>query len=168
MQKAYKIGGILLLLVLVTTGCGQSAAEKIMENNLEDAMGGQASVDMEDGSLKVETVDGVSLEVGEDVSIPADFPEDIYVVEGEVVSVMKNVVGAGTSLAITTDKTIAETKTLYEEKLVEEGWTITANMALGEAQMFVANKDNEDLNISISIDEDGEKTMVVLSVMQIE
>lgn len=167
-MQAYKIAGLLLLLVLITTGCGQSVAEKMMEKNLENAMGGDAEVDMDGDNIKIETEEGVSLEVGEGVSLPADFPEDIFVVEGEIVSVMKNVMGAGISVSVLSDKTMTEVKTMYEEKVVEDGWTMTANMSMGEMEMLVATKESRTLNISIGMEEDENKTAVVLNVMELQ
>jgi len=152
-----------LLLVGVVSGCGQkSLTEKQMEKAMGDGMGKDVNVDLSSGEVKIVTEDGSIMEVGGDVSLPADFPKDVYVMEGKIISAMKNVMGAGHQIMIGTTKSVQEVKEIYEEELVKEKWVIGSSLAMGDIVMLSANKDDRTVSITISIDEEDENMVIAI------
>ncbi len=150
------------------SGCGQkTATEKMLEGSLEDSLGQDVDVDFDKGAVKIEGEDGSTFEVNESgVSLPADFPEDVYVVEGTIISAMKNVMGQGHQITISNKKSVTEIKAEYEEELVKEGWEVNQSIATGGMVMLGATKDGRNVSISASVDPDDDtNTMVVLNVM---
>ncbi|MBT3949296.1 hypothetical protein HOF40_04360 [Candidatus Parcubacteria bacterium] len=155
---------ITLIFVLGLTGCGvDNYMENKVENEMEKSLGQNVEVDMDGGEIKIETEDGIMIEAGENVDLPSDFPEDVYVVEGTVKSVMKNPVGEGYSITIETDKNVEDVKNIYTEKLPEDGWVLNAQMNLGEMAVVSGTKETSSVSVSISIQD--EMTFVVLTVM---
>lgn len=73
--------GAALLLPLISCGGGEQVAERAAEKRIEDAAGGDAKVDIEDGGVKVETTEG-TVTLGQ--QLPEDFPEEVELVEGTV------------------------------------------------------------------------------------
>ena len=164
---------LILLVIAITplvvlSGCGQkSLTEKQLENAVEDSMGQNVDVDMGNGEVKITTEDGSVMEVGGGVSIPTDFPKDVYVVDGDIASAMKNVMGAGYQSTLSNGKTVSENQAIYEEELIKEGWTIGQSFAMGDTVMLSANKDDRTTSVTISIDPDNEgTTMVIINAME--
>jgi len=154
---------MIIALSVVVSGCGQkSLTEKQMEKAMGDGMGQDVNVDLSSGEVKIVTEDGTSLEVGENVSLPADFPKDVYVIEGKIISAMKNVMGPGHQIMVDTTKSVQEVKEIYEEELAKDKWEIGSTLAMGDIVMLSANKDDRTVSITISIDEEDEDLVVVI------
>ncbi|MFH1946761.1 MAG: hypothetical protein ABIJ23_01225 [Candidatus Magasanikbacteria bacterium] len=167
MDKKLILLTITIISLVVVSGCGQkSLTEKQIEKAMEDQMGQDVNVDLDSGAVKIETADGVSLETGEDVSLPTDFPTDVYVVDGQVISVMKNVMGADYQVTIKTDKSVPEVKDLYEEKLVDDSWEIGQSFAMADVVMLSASKDDRTVSISVSDDEDSDGVLVIINIIE--
>jgi len=153
--------------MVLASGCGrQAVVESILENQLEKATGNSAEVDLEKGGMKLETADGVSLETGESVKLPDDFPQDVYVIDGKIVAVLKNVYGAGYNLSVQSDKSVEEAKLIYEEKLKADGWTMGFSAVAGEVVMFSGQKDKRAVSISLMPDKETRKTSVVITLSE--
>ncbi len=168
MDKKIILLTIAIISLVVLSGCGQkTVTEKMLEGNLEDSLGQNVDVDLDNGAVRIEGEDGSTFEVNEGgVSLPADFPEDVYVVEGTIISAMKNVMGQGHQITISNKKSVAEIKAEYEEELVKEGWEVNQSIATGGMVMLGATKDGRNVSISASVDPDDDtNTMVVLNVM---
>lgn len=80
--------GVLVAVPLTLTACGE-AAERAAEEGIERAAeqdGQDVEVDLdEDGGVKVEGSDG-TFEVGEDVALPDDFPAEVPLLDGQLIS----------------------------------------------------------------------------------
>ena len=156
----------ILALIFVVSGCGQkSLLENKIEKELEKSLGGNAQVNLGDNSMKIETEQG-SIQVGGNASLPKDFPTDIYVIDGEIISAMKNVMGVGYQVAIKTNTSVKDVKELYEKKMKEAGWTIVSSMDLGTASVVSASKGKRQLTVSAGTEEGKEGTAVVLTDME--
>ncbi len=152
--------------VLVTTGCGmKTAVEKNIEKQLEESTGQAVNLDIEGGKTTLEVGEGMTIEAGEGVSLPDNFPNDVYVIEGKIISAMENIVQGGQSVVIVTEKSIIEARALYEEKLKEADWSITFSSMTGDMAMMSAQKGDRIVSLSISKDEDNQ-TNVVLTVVE--
>lgn len=164
-MRKYFILTLSLLMVtgLLTTGCGQKTlTEKTIEKSMEKSLGGNADVDIDNNSLKMETDEGI-IQVGENSELPADWPDDIYVTSGEITSSASHQDGTF-NVSLTTNKSVSEVKTKYENELVSADWNITMTMSIDNSVIMGAEKD--DRTLSISIAEDDGKTTVVIGTSQ--
>jgi len=139
----------ILFFTLFISGCGtKSLVENQMEKNLEKNLGGNAKVDLDNGVINLQTENG-SLQVGGKINLPEGFPSDVYVMEGEILSAVQNFGVNGYQVIISTNKSISETQTLYNEKLKKDSWNIQNTMNLGTSFILSAIKDTRTLSVSI-------------------
>ena len=168
MTKKLLLAGTLFCLIFLLSACGylgrktqEKAAEKAAEKVIEGASGGKADVDINKENVNINTDQG-SMQTGEDVQIPLDFPKDVYVFEGKIKSAIKSNENNGYTLSIETDKPANEIKAAYEEKLKAEGWKITGSMDLGGAVSIVSEKDKRTASVMISTGDN--LTTIILGV----
>lgn len=150
--------------ILVLSGCTsvkQQIQDKATEKMIEGLSNGQIKVDVDQGKTKVDTKFG-SGEVGENVGVPADFPSDVYVIEGVIKTSYKNAGSNDWTLSIETTKTTAEAKALYEENLKANGWKIDSTLDMGESVVISATKNNRNASVMINADPTTKKTNVIV------
>lgn len=168
MQKKH-ISLIILALVLVSgiilSGCTKKASEKaaetVTEKAIEKSTNGQADVDISTNTVTINT-NGSSFQAGENVSLPSGFPSDIYVIDGTLKSATTTNENNGYSLSIETSKSLSNARDQYEQKLKDEGWTVTATMNFQGSASIVAEKDNRSVSVMVS-ESDGKTTVVVIT-----
>lgn len=155
----------MIILSVFLSGCGKSlsqkASEKAAEKLIETQSGGKADVDISKGNIKVETDEG-KVESGEDVKLPADFPTDVYVIEGKIKSTISDQDNGGQTISIETDKSVAEISAIYQEKFKADGWKITGTMNFGDSATVAAEKD--DRSASVIAGKSDNKTSIVITV----
>jgi frataxin-like iron-binding protein CyaY len=150
---------LLLGVSVLAVGCGKKTTnEKISEKMLEESLGSNADVDIEDGSIKIETDEG-TFEAGGDISLSKDWPEDIHVTEGKIIASQSNEMG--NNLTIESDRSVDDVKKEYKEKLEDDGWEINMTFDMDDNVLYGAEKDERTLSLTIGKDDDG-KTMIVL------
>jgi hypothetical protein len=168
MKKNFFIFFLALSMSFALTACkspaekfSEKASEKMAEKAIENAVGGNADVDVNGDNVNVNTKEG-NVQVGEKISLPADFPKDVYVYEGTIKAVISNNSPKGYTVSIETDKAIADIKAAYEKKIVEDGWENTGVMDFGDSASISGKKDNR--MISVMIGKSDDKTSIVLGV----
>lgn len=169
--RSFVAVGLGLGLAFGLTGCGKAAeklSEKAAEKAIENAAGGNAKVDIDDGTVKIETDDG-SFHAGGG-EIPADWPSDIPLPGSyEVMNVVTSSADGGTNISFTlsVDMTVAEAAALYEDGL--PGWETEGTTSMSSdgldhrMMMFKKGEDeaSEILNIGVSdIADEGATAMV--------
>lgn len=150
---------LFLSISLLTTGCGKTVSEKAAEKSLENSFGQDADVDIDDDTVTVET-DAGTWQAGEDVSLPNNWPDDIYVADGQITSATANDNGFG--LTIMSDQSVSNIKTKYQQELADAGWNINMTMDMGEGAILGADKEDRTLSISIGNDDDEQTTIVIV------
>ncbi len=155
--------GAAAFFVLVGFGLSacQSATDKAVENAVEDATGGDVDVDTSENRVAI-NINGSSWEAGDSVSLPANFPEDIYVAEGTVKVAMATDQEQGFSVSLESSKSVSEAKTLYQDELADDGWKLTGGADIGDAASVFATKDNRSLTVSMG--PNTEKTLTVITI----
>lgn len=129
------------LLVLGSAGCGadtlaEKATEKAAEKAIEEAAsseGVDVDLDTEDGEISIETSDG-SFTSGTG-SLPDGFPDDVPVLDGEVLSGAASQQNGTTSYVVTivVAATMEEAMTGAVAELERAGYTPTeGSMSMGE------------------------------------
>jgi len=150
---------ILALGVLGLAGCGKSLSDRITESLIEKSTGGQADVNTNDGNIKI-NVEGTSIETGNNVSLPKDFPSDVYLPSNNLLSAMTSEKSYTISLEV--KETPAEIFAIYKQKVANSGWKIVTSGDFGGMQTISAEKDNRILSIIVSPGQES-RTTVVLS-----
>lgn len=166
MSKKYLSLFAILVLALALTGCGKKTVqEKMAEKILEQSADGQADVDIADKKVKVETQEG-TMEAGQGVSLPSDFPSDVYVIDGQLNAAYQDVQHHGFTISLKTSKSTSEVQSVYEQKLKDQAWKITGIMSLGTGASLSAEKDNRVVSVIISSDGNDGQTGVILGVSE--
>lgn len=145
------------VLLLVGFGCSKKVSVKTSAGNVN------ATVDVGTNSATM-NINGTTLNAGDKVSLPSDFPSDVYVIDGTIKTAVTTP-NVGHTVALTTPKTLNEAKTLYEQKLADNGWTVTTSGIVEQhSAAIIATKDTRTTTVAIS-DAEG-TTAVTLGVMQ--
>ncbi|MFA6394232.1 MAG: hypothetical protein WCW25_05215 [Patescibacteria group bacterium] len=170
MVKKSKLFSLLLILPLATlilSGCGKSASElageRAAEKSIENQLGGQADVDINNGNIKVESEQG-NIETGDSVKLPDDFPSDVYVIDGKIIVATSNQAEKSFMLSIDATTGLEEAYSVYQEKFKAAGWQLTGTMNFGDSASVVAEKDKRAASIYLS--RNGDKTNVVVGVAE--
>ncbi|PIS42246.1 MAG: hypothetical protein COT24_04245 [Candidatus Kerfeldbacteria bacterium CG08_land_8_20_14_0_20_40_16] len=165
-KKVTLIAMFLALFLLISGfgGCGKKAAEKATEKAIETVTNGQADVDVSDNTVTINTNTG-SYQAGGNVDLPSDFPDDVYVVDGNITAAITSVENNGYTVSIETTQSVNDLATLYEQKLKDEGWTITLTMAYEGTASVGGEKDNRMVSVGMNPNEEG-KTIVVITTSE--
>ena len=149
-----------LALTVIGASCGKKVAEKATENAIKKATNGQADVDIGTNSVSI-NVNGSSMNTGDSVALPNNFPTDVYVVDGTIKTAISTP-GVGYNLAIQSTKTVAQVKALYEQKLPTDGWTVTTTAVIDvHSAVVAASKNGRTISIAAS-DTDGPTVVTVM------
>jgi hypothetical protein len=159
-KKLFLSLAIVAAMALVLSGCGKTTAEKITEKAIEKATNGQASVDYSTNTVTINTNTG-SYQAGEHVTLPSDFPSDIYVIDGTLTSSSTDAPTKTFTISIDTTKSFNDAKTLYAQKIVDDGWTVSSTINYENTAGFIASKSNR--NLTVSINNSSDKITVVIS-----
>ena len=149
---------VLALSLVALSGCGDGDQAKEGEVKIKET---GDKVVYEVAGKDGEKVTVAASEQG--VSLPADFPKDVAIIQGATVKVAMaqgdqlivhlSVPGAATSAA-----------KFYEEALKAQGWAIETTMNMDGMSMVVAKKDNRQCSVTASAE--GEGTLVQLAISQ--
>lgn len=149
-----------LALIVLGASCGKKISEKTIENAIEKSSNGQADVDIGTNSVSI-NVNGTSMKTGDSVALPTNFPTDVYVIDGTIKTAVSTP-GVGYNVALTTTKSVADAKALYDQKLPAAGWTITTTAVIDvHTAVVAASKSGRTVSVSIS-DTDGPTVAVVM------
>lgn len=151
-KKIFLLIGLFIAITFVITGCGKNVAEKAAENALESASNGDASVDIDDEQVTINTGNS-SYQAGGDIDVPDGFPSDVYVVDGTITVALTYEVDTSYNIVISTNKSRDELKALYEEKMDEYGWTKDATVDTADI-VTMAFKKGETRRANVTIAQD--------------
>ena len=145
---------------LLLSGCG--ITDKIAEKTIETASDNQVDVNVKDNNFTVNTNEG-TLEIGEKTSLPDNFPSDVYVVDGNIMSATTVKDNNGFTLSIESNDTQANIKTKYQTELADNGWVIDSSFDITGISSITATKDNRSVVISITDNSEDNTTIVGIS-----
>lgn len=157
MKHFLSIGLISSVLVLAGAGCSRSLTERA----LEQAAGGDADINLRNGQVSV-NVNGASWQAGANVSLPSNFPSDVYVIDGTIVSALANTGEQVYAVSIQTAMSVTAAAAQYRQQLTDRGWTITATGTYGPMENIVATKSDRTVAVVITAGDDR-NALVTLS-----
>ena len=157
---------IMFISVMVMFGCGEKAGEKaaeeMAEKALESSFDGEAEVDIEKESIRIETEEGeMTMTMGDSVKLPADFPKDVFMYNGAELS-MAMEHPQGFNLSLQTKDDMSKVLEVYLAEMTEKGWTKEMSMDMGGQKMMAFKKEERAVSVMISSDE--EMTQITLTV----
>jgi hypothetical protein len=164
MQKTYKIWAISVLsiaFIVGLTGC-KSTADKVTEKVIEHATNSSVDVDSSTNTVRINT-NGASWETGDSVSLPANFPDDIYVADGKLKVAIASDATQGFTVSLESTESVANLKTLYENELKSDGWTIANTIDIQGSSSVMATKAKRNVTVSIGPNEDKSKSVVSIN-----
>lgn len=159
-NKKIWLAVLLVVAVVFLGGCTKKVAEKTAERAIEKNLGGQANVDLGSNQVTIETEQG-TYQGGENLSVPSNFPDDIYVIAGKVVALMNVTDDYSFSLTVVTNQSVAEVKSDYETKLKAQGWSIDMQMDYGDSALVSASKADRTTTVSITNESEGTTVTIV-------
>jgi hypothetical protein len=153
---------IILAAIVVMFGCGEKGAEKAIEKAIESNTGGNATVDVDENSLRIQTDEGeMTMTAGDSAKLPADFPKDIFLYKGAVINTAMEL-PTGFNLMFQTKDDSAKVSEAYLAEMEAKGWSKEMSMDMGGRKMMVFEKDQRMVNVALSTDE--EMTHIALTV----
>ena len=143
-----------LLIVGSLSACGQ-AAETLAEQAIEQGTG--ADVNIEEDGVTVETSEGAMSFGTDGVELPADWPKELPVFDGKLVSVItaEGSVTAGWE----TDSPAADAAAAYQKAFESAGYKVTSSMAEMGGSGFSAEGNGFSVVVTAT---DGPPNMVAL------
>ena len=157
---------IMFISIMVIFGCEEKAeekaAEEMAEKAIESSFEGEAKVDIEKGSVRIETEEGeMTMTTGDSVRLPADFPKDVLVYKGAELS-MAMEHPQGFNLSLQTKDDMSKVSEVYLAEMTAKGWTKEMSMDMGGQKMMAFKKDERAVSVMISPNED--MTQITLTV----
>jgi hypothetical protein len=162
--------GLMVFSAALISGCGKaekSVSEKIAEKAIEMSMksedGTSAKVDLSKGTMTIKTKDGETAVVsGDGVSVPADFPKDVYVIKGAKIQ-MSMKTSDGYVLSMQTEQSVANLAATYETELKAQGWAQEASFDMGETRSLSYKKDGRQVAIVMSKADEATTVMITVA-----
>lgn len=164
-KKLLVLSIVLSISVLGLSGCVKSISDRFSEKIIEESTGGQANVNTQDGTVQV-NVDGTSIQAGENITLPANFPTDIYRPEGKLLSSMTN--EQSFTISIEVKEAPQEIYAAYQQKLKADGWKVVTSGDFGDMKTVNAEKDNRVFSMIVSKAEDSQTTVVLSQYLKEE
>lgn len=154
---------------IVLAGCGkvtEEATEAVIEANLGDGASVEINSDENGGaSFSVKTEEGtVTMQSGESIPLPANFPKDIPVPDGVNWNVAMGAEGENGVFEVsgTVSTPLAKLATTMKDKITAQGWTNDSTFdQADEAQISSWKKEERQMTLSLS--KDGDKTNVMIT-----
>ena len=162
-MKKILLVGVIILLAVTLSGC-KNTAEKTAESIIESSTGGEVEVDIDNESMIININDG-SLVVGEGVGLPSTFPDDVYVIDGEIISSMTIDNNSTYQVQIDTTESYTDAVAMYDEKLQADGWSIISTLEISDGADIMAEKDDRYTTVSIATSEGITVVIITTSVI---
>ncbi len=156
------IAGVLAVAV-ISAGISfltRKGVEETIERGIEGSTNGDVDVDL-DGNTIVANTNGGSIQIGENAEIPESFPDDVYLIDGDVLAAIENTESSGYTVTISTEASAASVNETYGEELPADGWNVTSTMNISGTYSLVAEKENR--TVSVTAGESDGTTSVSIS-----
>ena len=172
-------------MALSLAGCGEKASEKMIEEALEAETGTDVDVDISGDSITISGTDveggtfhidadgetgtytsaegELRVQAGDDVELPADFPEDVPTYAGmKLISAMTDSSQDAIMITATTSDPMDKVTDHFKREAVANGWAETMSMPAGDMMMLQFSKN--DRALSVAVMKQGQDTTIQLTV----
>ena len=149
----------------------EEAAESLIEGLFENATGGEINIDVNDDGETVEMTlggeDGIEISINDEgTDIPENFPEDVYLIKGEVESAVGMNSGEGEIITIVLhpDGKFKAVVSEITKEMKSNGWTSAMNMNMGGEAMQMYTKGENNATITINGKEEKVEVAYIVTV----
>lgn len=149
----------------------EEMAENLVEGLFEKATGGGIDIDINEDGEEVEMTiggeDGASITIKDGgKEIPENFPEDVYIVKGEIESAGSVNSGEGNliTVVIYPEDSFKDVVTNIKKEMKTNGWTSAMNMNMGGEAMQMYTKDKNSATITINGKDDKVEVAYLVTV----
>ncbi|MFC1656780.1 hypothetical protein ACFL14_02380 [Patescibacteria group bacterium] len=163
-EKKSNIGMIVIIVVavLVVLGVGGYFASRYFFSSWFENQTG-ISVDEDGDSAKIETDDGEP-EVGDSLTLPSYWPDDVPIYAKDNISTVGKNGEDDFYLSFISGSSTTEIFDWYIEEIEDDGWTVTSQLTLETGSNISAEKDTRLLSVIILNDEDSDDTTTAITV----
>ena len=141
--------------VVTTTDDGQSFS---MDVKGEDGKTATMKVSGDDQSFTIEGENGLSMQVGENAKIPADFPSDVPVYKGLALN-MSHASEEGYMIQGTVGDEMEAVSAFYKAEAAKQGWTEESSFSqAGDAPMSMLSFKKDERTLTVSVSREDDKT----------
>ncbi len=177
-MKTIKLSAVILSFGLFIFGCGNNeeeiskkTSEILAEKIIENSTGADIDInqDGEQGSITIKGEDGEEVTFsGGTKEMPDNFPDDIYVAEGEIISSgsIKSGEGEVITLVIGTDSKIEDLISKVRDEMKSKGWKEGMNMTTGEGGLVVFSKNDNSLTVTFAIEDNQAQAAYMVTVQE--
>ncbi len=148
-------------LLLLGAGCIPSPTHLVENAVVNSALGTKGTANVNDNGVSFTGKDGQTLNIGNNVSIPSDFPKDVPILDGGTVA------GVATSkdgswISFTTDLSVDAAVKWYDDKLTAAGWEKQGTYSGAGTSTSAYTKDALSIGVVVSNSgSDGKTTVMV-------
>lgn len=148
----------------------RKAGEKAAEGILSQASGGKVSVDADSGQYAFkDNKTGASFVVGENVSLPSDFPKDIPVYpDSKTLTASTDPSQGGASVTFQSSDDVAKATRWYEDRLKNDGWKQSSSFTAGGSEIRAYEKGTVKLSFTIQAANGEEKGGCIITIVRAE
>ena len=152
------LGGALLL-----AACGKSPAEAATEAAIRAATGEDVKVERDGEKVTFQTDEGeMTIAGGEDLELPADFPDDVYLPPGYQVKSLMNVAQASI-VQLAAPGSLAGLSDAADDAMLGHGWKQTMAMQQDDFRMYSYEKGERAASLTLSPGE-GEQVQISMQL----
>ena len=142
-----------------------AACGDVAESAIENAAGAgiDGDVDIDDGNLTVTQSDGTQVQIGENLSVPENWPAEVPTYDGgKLMTVTVDGDGSRANAMWQTDTPVADVMAAYSAALAAAGYTVGTNSDMGELRTADFTGNGYAVTI-MAITVDGATTMTVVA-----
>lgn len=126
---------LLLAATLASAGC-QKAADAATEAAIERASGHKVDIDRDGNRLRIGTAEGMlTIDAGDGVALPADFPDDLYLPPTYGVSSVMDINGARL-VNLESEGPVSSMFEAARAAMADKGWSQTLAMQQADSAML--------------------------------
>jgi len=137
----------------------EEAAENLIENIVKNVSDADIDIDVdinqeeENGEITISGEDGTEISIkNEGSEIPENFPEDIYLIKGEIESAVSMNAGESdiVTIVIFSEDNYKDIVSDITKGMESNNWAIVLNMNIGKEAMRQYTKDDNSVTITIN------------------
>lgn len=157
-HASIRAAAVTVALALTLAGCGEAIEESAVEAAIESATGGEAEVDRDGNRTTIRTPDGgeMSFTSGDDLPLPSDYPDDVYLPDDYRVHSVVDTFGGGRAIGLTVDGEAAAVMADVRTQMADHGWQQVMAMQHEQGQMVSYQKDDRMAALTVNPAAEGE------------
>lgn len=135
--------------LLAASGC-QKAADAATEAAIERASGQKVEINRDGNTLRIDTKEGgMTIATGDDLVLPADFPDDLFLPSNYAVSSVMDINGARL-VSLESEGSLTSAFDAARSTMERSGWSQTLAMQQADSAMLGFSRDGRVANYTFT------------------